>query len=218
MLVMHQPDKDLFLQQKKKDNNTFILWLTQYVKTLRISWKNGIIEKSRLEEQFHIFYFLFWRVFWYVYSNISEAKHLGCNSSFLVIQWIYYMKLFVYVFTFLWFFVYQILGNKLPFFDTNPHGWSNRKSRKLLQSGSMPGSLHKHVGWKNGNACNVFNAAWHFVTVTVLHATEINRKKIKFSGFYFMYVWGMLLFNEGFCRKWYKNAGLGYECQSNDND
>lgn len=36
----------------------------------------------------------------------------------------------------------------------------------------MLGSLHKHVGRKNGNACNVRNAAWHFVTVTVLHATE----------------------------------------------
>lgn len=65
----------------------------------------------------------------------------------------------------------------LPFFKTNPQGWSNKKSRKLLQSGSMPGSLHKHVGRKNGNACSVFNAAWHFVTVTVLQATE-NKKKI----------------------------------------
>lgn len=59
----------------------------------------------------------------------------------------------------------------LPFFLTSPHGWSNKKSWKLLHSGSSPGSLHRHVGRKNGNACNVFSAAKHFVTVTVLHAT-----------------------------------------------
>lgn len=59
----------------------------------------------------------------------------------------------------------------VPFLTTTPHGWSNKKSRKLLHSGSRPGSLHKHVGRKNGNACNVFNAAKHFVTVTVLQAT-----------------------------------------------
>lgn len=62
---------------------------------------------------------------------------------------------------------------ELPRLLTNPHGWSNRKSRKLLHSGSIPGSLHRHVGRKNGNACNVFSAARHFVTVTVLHATAI---------------------------------------------
>lgn len=55
------------------------------------------------------------------------------------------------------------------------HGGSNRKSRKLLHSGSTAGSLHKHVGVNNGNACNVFNAAWHLVTVAVLQATE-NKK------------------------------------------
>jgi hypothetical protein len=48
----------------------------------------------------------------------------------------------------------------------------------------MPGSLHKHVSLKNGNACNVRNAAWHFVTVTVLQATEIKEKE-NFKFIYF---------------------------------
>lgn len=64
----------------------------------------------------------------------------------------------------------------LPLLITRPHGWSNKKSLKLLHSGSTPGSLHKQVGRKNGKACRVFNAAKHFVTVTVLQATE--KKKI----------------------------------------
>lgn len=43
----------------------------------------------------------------------------------------------------------------------------------------MPGSLHKQVGRKNGNAWSVLKAAWHFVTVTVLQATENwNKKKM----------------------------------------
>lgn len=64
----------------------------------------------------------------------------------------------------------------VPLMLTTLHGWSNRKSRKLLHSGSSPGSLHKHVGRKNGKACNVFNAAKHLVTVTVLQATAIRWK------------------------------------------
>lgn len=43
----------------------------------------------------------------------------------------------------------------------------------------MPGSLHKQVGRKNGNAWSVLKAAWHFVTVTVLQATEICKGKKK---------------------------------------
>uniref|UniRef100_A0A8D8A2Y3 (northern house mosquito) hypothetical protein n=1 Tax=Culex pipiens TaxID=7175 RepID=A0A8D8A2Y3_CULPI len=35
----------------------------------------------------------------------------------------------------------------------------------------MPGSLHRQVGRKNGNAWSVRSAAWHLVTVTVLQAT-----------------------------------------------
>lgn len=76
--------------------------------------------------------------------------------------------------------------DSIPFFRTIPHGWSNRKSWKLLHSGSRPGSLHKHVGRKNGNACNVFKAAKHFVTVTVLHATKIKKQKI--DSFFYEFV------------------------------
>lgn len=46
-----------------------------------------------------------------------------------------------------------------------------------MQSGSAPGSLHRQVGRKNGNAWSVLSAAWHFVTVTVLHATVSREKK-----------------------------------------
>lgn len=58
-----------------------------------------------------------------------------------------------------------------PFFSTNTQGWSKRKSLKELHSGSTCGSRQRHVGLKNGKACNVLRAAWHFVTVTVEHAT-----------------------------------------------
>lgn len=58
-----------------------------------------------------------------------------------------------------------------------------------MQSGSAPGSLHKQVGRKNGKAWSVLNAAWHFVTVTVLHATvKIKEKKIKLREFINLYV------------------------------
>jgi len=70
----------------------------------------------------------------------------------------------------------QLQYCNLPFLSTNPHGWSNRKSRKWLQSGSMPGSLQRQVGRKNWNACSVLNAAWHFVTVTVLQDTARTMK------------------------------------------
>jgi hypothetical protein len=58
-----------------------------------------------------------------------------------------------------------------PFLLTYIQGWSNRKSRNELHSGSTWGSLHRHVGRKNGKAWSVLRAAWHFVTVTVEHAT-----------------------------------------------
>jgi hypothetical protein len=56
-------------------------------------------------------------------------------------------------------------------------GWSKRESLNELHSGSTWGSLHKHVGRKKGNAWSVRRAAWHFVTVTVEHATATDHER-----------------------------------------
>ena len=64
----------------------------------------------------------------------------------------------------------------LPFVETIPQGWSKRNSLIWLHSGSREGSLHKQVGEKYGNPWRVRNAAWHLVTVTVEHETEIEEE------------------------------------------
>lgn len=80
---------------------------------------------------------------------------------------------------------FKSMALDLPFFRTKTQGWSKRKSRNELHSGSTWGSRHKHVGLKNGNAWRVRNAAWHFVTVTVEQATGTQTSGCSCACFFF---------------------------------